>query len=71
MLRLVSGLLALVVLLLVVVFVLTPRHRPHRPPHHRPSHHHIIGGCKGVRWGCCSNGVTPKANRRGTNCPKL
>lgn len=36
--------------------------------HHRP-HHHLIGGCAGTRFGCCSNGVTAKADRRGSNCP--
>lgn len=43
-----------------------PYHRPHRP--HRP-HHHLIGGCSSTRFGCCSNGITAKADRRGSNCP--
>ena len=27
-----------------------------------------IGGCAGTRYGCCPNGVTPKANYLGSNC---
>lgn len=28
----------------------------------------VVGGCKGTRYGCCPNGVTPRANVNGTNC---
>lgn len=27
-----------------------------------------IGGCAGTRYGCCPNGVSPKANYLGSNC---
>jgi hypothetical protein len=41
-------------------------HDGHHHPHHR---HHLIGGCSTTEFGCCSDGVTAKANRRGSNCP--
>ena len=71
MIGLLVTLIAVVVFLLLVIVIVRPRHHPphHHPPHHHP--YHIIGGCKGTRWGCCENGFTPKDNRRGTNCPKL
>jgi hypothetical protein len=35
-------------------------------------HHHkkvvVIGGCKGTRYGCCSDGMTPKLDPFGSNC---
>lgn len=35
----------------------------------KPKHSHkIIGGCKGTRWGCCPDGITPKFDGKGTNC---
>lgn len=38
--------------------------RPIRPIHpRRPHHHRIIGGCKGTRWGCCSDGITPRGKK--------
>jgi hypothetical protein len=30
------------------------------PPIPHPPRHHLIGGCAGTRWGCCSDGVTSK-----------
>lgn len=36
------------------------------PVYHTPKT--IIGGCAGTMYGCCSNGVTAKANHAGTNC---
>ena len=36
---------------------------PHPPYPPMPPHHHHqkeVGGCKGTRYGCCSDGVTPK-----------
>ena len=38
--------------------------RPVRPVHpRRPHHHRIIGGCKGTRWGCCSDGCNTKRKK--------
>ncbi len=33
-----------------------------------PKRVHIVGGCKGTRYGCCPNGITPRADVNGSNC---
>lgn len=38
------------------------RRRPWRPVQPVRPAHHLIGGCAGTRWGCCSDGTTPKRN---------
>ena len=68
--EIISLLLAILLFLAIVLYVITPRHRPHPHPHPHPSHH-LVGGCAGTRCGCCHNGHTAKANRRVTNCPKF
>lgn len=35
-----------------------------------PANPKKVGGCKGTRFGCCSDGVTAK-NKSGSNCPKM
>lgn len=31
-------------------------------------HTHLMGGCIGTRYGCCSDRITARENRKGTNC---
>ena len=40
-----------------------------QPPHPQP-HPPLIGGCAGTQYGCCSDGVTSKADYQGSNCPQ-
>ena len=39
-------------------------------PYGNPANPKKVGGCKGTRYGCCSDGVTAK-NKSGSNCPKM
>lgn len=50
--------------------VIIPSWNPWRPrPTPRPTpRQHLIGGCAGTRYGCCSNGTTAKKDAVGSNC---
>ena len=62
--------LSLVILAVVIALVSKLKQQPTIPPIvispgvPRPPR----GGCAGTQFGCCSNGRTPRANPRGTNC---
>jgi len=43
--------------------------RKSREDHERERHGNIIGGCAGTRYGCCYDGVTARADYKGSNCP--
>lgn len=54
-------LIVIVIIIIIVVlllFVLPLVNINNKHPHKK--HKKIIGGCKGTRYGCCSDGVTPK-----------
>jgi hypothetical protein len=42
-------------------------HAQYVPPSPNPSPS-VMGGCKGTRYGCCPNGVTPRYDQQGSNC---
>lgn len=48
----------------LIIYIIIQAQRENR--HH---YHHRVGGCKGTRWGCCSDGRTSKKDPKGTNCP--
>lgn len=52
-------------LITIVIIEAMPRTKPYVP--YIPSGP-VVGGCAGTRWGCCSDGRTPKADPLGTNC---
>lgn len=65
----VAGSLVIVSLLVLVIVEALPRSKvpiipsfPIQPV--RPK----IGGCAGTRWGCCPDGMRPRADPLGTNC---
>jgi len=41
---------------------------PMEPNHHHHHPHKLIGGCKGTRYGCCTNSNKACANRKCSNC---
>ena len=66
--------IALIILLLaIIIFMLfkkspSPTPTPSPQPEPEPASPDMIGGCKGTRYGCCPNGITPRINYRGSNC---
>jgi hypothetical protein len=42
-------------------------HQDYIPPSPNPSPS-VMGGCKGTRYGCCPNGITPRYDPQGSNC---
>jgi len=64
-----GGVVILALVILVVIEAMG-RPAPYVPPSPTPVQpsRPIIGGCAGTRWGCCADGVTPRADPLGTNC---
>jgi hypothetical protein len=51
-----------IVIIVIVVTILEKNNiQPYHPDH--PHKHPLIGGCHGTRYGCCSDGITPKGGK--------
>lgn len=67
--------LLLIIVILMILYLIYTKYKkeyvykPIIKPYPQPQpQQHLIGGCSGTRYQCCSDGVTPKYNEKGSNC---
>lgn len=59
--------LLLIIVILMILFLIYTKYK--KDYVYKPViSQHLIGGCQGTIYGCCSDNITPKHNEKGSNC---